>query len=79
MKNERGYRLKANHFSPWSRPMKITSDVPVSRNDIKLYQIYTKFICVKFWKSETEITSPELPPMAKQYTGHMSPAVSHDH
>ena len=30
-KNERG-RLKANHFSSWSRPMKVLSDVPVSRN-----------------------------------------------
>ena len=31
-KNEKGYRLKANHFSFWSRPMKVISDVPVSRN-----------------------------------------------
>ena len=31
-KNERGYRLKANLFSSWSRPMKVISDVPVSRN-----------------------------------------------
>ena len=32
MKIERGYRLKANHFSSWSRPMKVISDVTVSRN-----------------------------------------------
>jgi len=27
-----GYRLKPNHISSWSRPMKVISDVPVSRN-----------------------------------------------
>ena len=31
-KIERGYRLKANHFSSRSRPMKVLSDVPISRN-----------------------------------------------
>ena len=31
-KNERGYRLKANYFSSWLRPIKFTSDVSVSRN-----------------------------------------------
>ena len=28
----KGYRLKANHFSSKSRPMKVISDFPVSRN-----------------------------------------------
>ena len=32
MKNEREDRLKANHFSSWSRPMKVISDVLISRN-----------------------------------------------
>ena len=31
-KNDRGYRLKANPFSSRSRPMKVISDVPISRN-----------------------------------------------
>ena len=31
-KMKRGNRLKANHFTSWSRPMKVISDVPVSRN-----------------------------------------------
>ena len=40
--NESGYRLKANHFSSWLRPMKVLSDVSVSRNwyktVLKLYE-----------------------------------------
>ena len=32
VKNERGYKLKANHFRSWSRPMKVISVVPVPRN-----------------------------------------------
>ena len=28
----KGYRLNANYFSSWSRPMKVLSDVPFSRN-----------------------------------------------
>ena len=44
-KNKRGYRLKPKHFSSWSRPMRVLSDVPVSRNWYKLCQIYTN-ICM---------------------------------
>ena len=40
--NERGYRLKSNHFSSWSWPMKVISDVPISRNWYTTCQIYTK-------------------------------------
>ena len=53
MKNERGYRRKANHFSSWSRPMKVLSDsdVPVSREIVvKLCQIYTKIHIYKILK-----------------------------
>ena len=32
LKNKRGYRLKANHFSSRSRPMKVISDFLISRN-----------------------------------------------
>ena len=44
-KNERVYRLKPKHFSSWSKPMRVLSDVPVSRNWYKLCQIYTN-ICM---------------------------------
>ena len=33
--NKRGYRLNAYHFSSWSQPMKVLSDVSVSRNSYK--------------------------------------------
>ena len=41
-KNERGYRLKANHFSFSSRPLRRLSEVPNSRVYIKLFQTFTK-------------------------------------
>ena len=41
-KNERVYKLKPKHFSSWSRPMRVLSDVPVSRNWYKLCKNYTK-------------------------------------
>ena len=41
-KTERGDRLKANHFSSWSRPVKVISDVLVSRNWYKTALNYTK-------------------------------------
>ena len=50
-KMKRGYRLKANHFRSWSRPMKVISNVNIRYNfhmflsrdiDIKLCQNYTK-------------------------------------
>ena len=49
-KNERGYRLKANHFSSWSRPMKVLSDVPVSRNWYKAVLNNTKIHMCKIDK-----------------------------
>ena len=33
--NERGYRLKVKHFRSWSRPTRVLSNVPVSRNRYK--------------------------------------------
>ena len=46
-KNERG-RLKANHFSSWSRPMKVLYDVPDSRNWYKTVKFIRKFIYIQF-------------------------------
>ena len=34
---------------------------------------------IKFWKFETWIAWLELPPMAVQFTGNVSPSVSPDH
>ena len=49
-KNERGYRLKANHFSSWSRPLKVISDVPVSRNLYKtVSNLYEISYYIQFW------------------------------
>jgi len=53
-KGEMGYRLKANHFSSWSRPMKVIFDVPVSRNKYKTVSKELS-LCHKFWFSNLYI------------------------
>ena len=41
----KGVQAESNYFRSWSRPIRVLSDVPASRIDVKLCQIYTK-ICI---------------------------------
>ena len=44
-----GYKLRPEHFRSWSKPIRVLSNVPVSRNWYKLCKIYTKTHICEIW------------------------------